>query len=541
MRRLAAAWWLLAPLAAVAAFYAPRFGGFWLGDDWPNLHRAWRSADEGELWSQTWSEFVAPNLGGGSFLRPMLIASFSLSYTLFGTHYAGWYAFNFAVHLANVVLVAYLVAAWARGARMDGRIAAGVSAAAFGLSPLVAEGVYWVSARSDGWVTLCSLAALAIWTRDAQRGTRHGLVAYPALLLVALGFKESAAILPLQVALVALAWPGARPRALWPAIGVGLALLALYFVFRAWLFPNVLETYIGRGAQGASVFDRLDHALRTLPAWWAGFSEWRPRHAAAYGALLAIAFAIALAASRGAALRLGVALAGASAGLAAATLYHLGGMASNGEGGRLVYGPMAWLLLAFGVLLAGAWRSPRIARVAAAVAVLSLASGAAVLHVTLREVAWVQDNERALVEAFARWAGEHASPVIAIVPENHGPIVVYRNAQGGIVLPPVQPRGVLHLIVPALPRDLPRRYAELARGLGTRLAKVQPQKADAQMLREIREPDEATWPDVICWNPREKRLVALPAADHSNAKEWLGQTRAAARACLPDEPSFASP
>src|SRR5579859_3427995 len=212
MRRLARAWWLLVPLAAAALFYAAGFGGFWLGDDWPNLHRAWRTATEGTLWSETWSEFVAPNLGGGSFLRPMLIASFSLDYALFGARYAGWFAFNFAVHLANVALIAWLVGAWARACGRDGAVAAALAAAAFGLSPFVAEGVYWLSARSDGWVTLCSLAALAVWVRDAERGTRHGLVAYPALLLVAFGFKESAAILPLQVGLVALAWPGARPR-----------------------------------------------------------------------------------------------------------------------------------------------------------------------------------------------------------------------------------------------------------------------------------------------------------------------------------------
>jgi hypothetical protein len=159
----------------------------------------------------------------------------------------------------------------------------------------------------------------------------------------------------------------------------------------------------------------------------------------------------------------------------------------------------------------------------------------------LREVAWVQENERAVVKAFAKWAAAHDGPVVAIVPENHGPIVVFRNALGGIVLPPVQERGILHLIVPALPHDLPRRYAELASGLGTRLAKVVPQKADAAMLREIHEPDVPMWPEVICWNPRERRLLALPTADHANAVTWLRETRTAARACLPDEPSFISP
>ena len=532
---------MLLPLAAVAVFYAPGFGGFWLGDDLPNLERAYRAANEGRLWEATWSEFVAPNLGGGSFLRPMLIASFSLDYLLFGAHYAGWYAFNFAVHLANVALVAFLVSAWARMLGRQGRLAAVLAALAFGLSPLIAEGAYWVSARGDQWVTLCSLAPLALWIRDTGRGTRHGAVAYPLLLLVALGFKESAAILPFQAALAALAWPGARPRGMWPAVGAGFALLVFYFVFRALLFPSVLESYIGTGSPTGSIVDRSVTVLRTIPAWWAGLSQWRPRHGAAHLVALSVAIAASAAFARGAALRLGLALAAASGGLAAATLYHLGGMAPSGEGGRLLYGPLAWLMLAFGVLLADAERAKLALRATAAVALAAIVAGAAVLHVILREVAWVQDDERALVQAFARWAASHDAPVVAIVPENHGPVIVYRNALGGLVLPPVQGRGILHLVIPALPRDLPLRYAELSRGLGTRLALVVPQKADAAMLRDIHEPAAAIWPDVICWNPRQKQLIALGAPDHATPQAWLGPVRRGARACLPDEPAFATP
>src|SRR5438552_13536003 len=245
MRRVIAAWPVIVPVVATAVFYAPGFGGFWLGDDWPNLGRAHQASNEGTLWSGTWSEFIAPNLGGEGFLRPMVIASFSLNYQLSGASYAGWYAFNFAVHLANVVLVAFLVSRWARRLGVKGSLAACLAALVFGLSPLLAEGVFWISARSDGWVTLCSLAAIAVWMRDSDRGTRHGALAYPALLAIALGFKESAAILPFQMALVAWAWPGPRPRRMWLGVAAGFALLVLYFLFRAMLFSSVLETYVG--------------------------------------------------------------------------------------------------------------------------------------------------------------------------------------------------------------------------------------------------------------------------------------------------------
>ena len=80
-------------------------------------------------------------------MRPLVIASFSLNYQLSGTSYAGWYALNFAVHLANVALVAFLVSRWARKLGVDGSLAACLAALVFGLSPLLAEGVFWVSAR----------------------------------------------------------------------------------------------------------------------------------------------------------------------------------------------------------------------------------------------------------------------------------------------------------------------------------------------------------------------------------------------------------
>jgi hypothetical protein len=61
------------------------------------------------------------------------------------------------------------------------------------------------------------------------------------------------------------------------------------------------------------------------------------------------------------------------------------------------------------------------------------------------------------------------------------------------------------------------------------------------MLREIHEPDVAIWAGVICWNPRTRQLIELPAADHSTSAVWVAQTKAAARACLPDDPALVAP
>jgi len=72
-----------------------------------------------------------------------------------------------------------------------------------------------------------------------------------------------------------------------------------------------------------------------------------------------------------------------------------------------------------------------------------------------------------------------------------------------------------------------------------RAARRQPRLL-AKRLDE-RMPDEARWPPVLCWQPGERRLIELPPADPSRRERWIGQTRTSARACLPDEPTFAAP
>lgn len=539
MDRQRAAWPALLAVLLAAALHARGFSGFWLGDDLPNLHRTHEWARTGVLWSDTLRQFLTPITGGGFFIRPMVIATFSLNYELSGASYAGWYAFNFAVHLANVALVAHVVLGFGRRLQREARGAAFVAAAFFALNPSIAEGVYWISARSDQWVTLCSLAALAVWLRDDRGSTRHGVWAYPLLLLVALGFKESAAVLPLQMALVAIAWPAPRPRGIAFAVAAGAGMLVLYFAFRVYLFGAVFETYFAAGGSGSGVVDRAWGALQTLPSWWAGLTQGRPGRARLYVVAVVAGLVVALLRSRGAQLRLALAMLAAAAGMLAATLHSLGGFSSTGEGGRLLYGPVAWMALGVGLLLARPQgERATAARAAAVLLLLGTLAGAALLQGALRHVAHAQQGSRALVQALADLAAARSDLTMVIVPENLGPTVLYRNGQGGLVLPPVQPVPILHRVIPSLPRDIPGRYDEFALGLATRLSKVVPGSVDAATLRELLKRDEARWPQVMCWMPRERRLVQLPSADPARREAWIAHVRAAALACLPDEPAL---
>jgi hypothetical protein len=542
VRRIAAAWPLLVPVVLAAVLYARGFQGFWLGDDLPNLHRAHEWSQAGSLWSETLRQFIAPVTGGGFFVRPMIISSFSLNYEVAGARYAGWYAFNFAVHLANTALLALIVLGLARRLRCEGRAAAFAAALLFGLNPLASEGVYWISARSDQWVTLCSLAAVAVWLRDDDLGTRHGVWAYPLLLVVALGFKESAAVIPLQMGLLALAWPSPRPRGMAFAVASGFGLMVLYFTFRMYLFGTMFETYLGAGEMRVGPLERVWSALQSLPAWWSGLARARPSHAALYVAASAATLIVALASSRGAGFRVALASLASSAGMLVATLYSLGGFAPNGEGGRLLYGPAAWLALGIGLLLLRTAGTPAIAwRGAFALGLLAAVAGGAILQSNMRHVTHAQQGSRALVAALSQLAASEKPLSMVIIPENQGSTVLYRNGQGGLVLPPVQERPILHRVVPSLPRDIPGRYDEFARGLATRLVEVVPPNAEAATMKQLLVPREASWPPVFCWVPGERRLVELPRPDPSRREQWISQTRSAARTCLPDEPSFATP
>jgi hypothetical protein len=534
-------WWPVAiPALLAAMLHAKGFSGFWLGDDLPNLHRTHAWAQAGSLWIDTARQFISPITGGGSFIRPMMIATLSLNYELSGLDYAGWFALNFAVHVANVALVACVVLLLARRLACDGRAAAMAAALLFGLSPVIAEGVYWVSARSDGWVTLLSLASVALWLRE---GTRHSAWIFPILLAIALGFKESAAVLPFQVALVALAWPGSRPRGMGASIVAGLVIVALYFAYRAALFGAPFATYVADPAHDARWWGRGVEAVLSLGPWAVANAGSYPGHAAAHGALLVASLGLGLAACRGPRLRLAAAFLCAGGGQLAATLVNLGRLAPSGEGGRLLYEPMAWIAIGIGLLAARPIGEPRRAAGGAALAALFLcaAVGAVQLHATIRHVAAVQEHSRELVAAVGQWAAARKELTMLVVPEQQGAIVSLRNAQASLVMPPLQSRGIIHLVLPTLPREIAVRYDQFAGGLATRLAKIVPKDVDAATLRALEAPDVALWPEAACWSPGERRIMALGRADPAARDAWIRKTRAAALACLPDDPALREP
>ena len=232
---------LAIPVALAATLYARFFAGYWLGDDFGALASGLRTAQQGETLRQAWAHLFAPAASEGAFYRPAMSAAVLFNAALAGTRFAGWFAVNFAMHLANVVLVAIAVATLARACGRDGRLAGVVAACLFAACPLLAEGVFWISARADAAVTLLTLAAMLAWVR--ARVSVAAACAVPLCVLAALAFKESAAVFPLQIALVAFAWPSRPARGQIASIVACFAFVALFFAMRAHLFGDIWHVY----------------------------------------------------------------------------------------------------------------------------------------------------------------------------------------------------------------------------------------------------------------------------------------------------------
>lgn len=536
---------LLLPLFLVALVYAPGFWGYWMGDDLTNLHHYFRWAADGRLWSDTFARFFQGISAEGSAYRPLSILSLSANYAIAGSHYVGWYASNYLVHLANTLLVTLLVLRLAAHRHADGRMAAILAALMFGLAPTLAEGVYWMSARADGWVTLLTLGAMFSWIGPPQgNGPRLGMPTWIAfLLLLALAFKESAAVFPLQLALVAAVWPTALGRSRWIALVSSFLLLALFFWWRAHLFGHAFWVYAAPGEEQASIdwMQRLWLSISSMWPWWQALTDAAVLTSLSYLLTLLLAMLLLLAIASAQTRWLALALIAASGGMALATLLNLGSFQAHGEGGRLSYGPMAWAAVSLGVLLwmPAAARASRMQRLASILVMLSVFLGVALLIPQLTRVRTAQQGLAALAVTMPEDLAAHPGYTLLLVPEIDGQTVILRNGQGAIALPPIQVEGLLDRVLPTLPGEIEQRYLQIANGMVTRFIEGRFQHLEGNEVAQLFDPATPRWPDrYACWSQRERRIIDLPAPDAADAAVWSARLRAALPLCGIDTPGI---
>lgn len=514
---LALAFWLLFPV----------LGGYWLGDDLSNLYRVWELDHQQRLLTGTLAFLASPVDSIGAFYRPAMMASMSGLYLLFGDWYPGWAAASLLMHLVNTCLVVLIVRrllAWTQwsAAGHAGQmpiLALALAGLVFALCPLLLEGVVWVSARSDAAVTMFSLAGAWLWMARPGSSLRWSAWALPVLMIPALGFKESAVIVPCQVWLLALVWPEKIGTHRLAAL-VTAGLLALAFLaMRAWLFGNPAEVYAGAGP-GTGM-------LASVSVWFPALLNSSLALAWLWLISLAALPVLILAVCRGQALRFSLVLMAAGAGLVLATLLNLGALSASGEGGRLVYGPMAWLAAGIGVGLSATMpRTLPLALLAGCVL-----TGSVLTRHQLDHYRHVQDGIAELVEILPEHAARHPGLTLLLLPDRVGYVVAFRNAQGGLVMPPLQDHPMLHRILATLPGEIELREQQLSDGLATRLKELKPRTLEPAIMQALFEPAEATSIDYLaCWDARDRRLIVLGKPD-GRGQEWIDSVRARSDHC----------
>ncbi len=198
---------------------------------------------------------LTPHLG---YPTPLTVMSYQVEHAIFGLDPAPYHATNVLLHLIVCLLV------FAMGRRLGlGAVGAGVAMIVFGLHPMVAEPVSWVTGRKDLLAALLCLGAALEFTRRPFEVRRpRTWAALVMFVMAALSKPVSLFLAPLL-----FVWHLARRR---EGVRAALVACAPLFVFAALLFPVAL---VGQGATDSL---RTEHgALSVLrEAWYAlGFHQ----------------------------------------------------------------------------------------------------------------------------------------------------------------------------------------------------------------------------------------------------------------------------
>ena len=167
--------WAVATVVATTALYASRLGGEWIFDDY---HAVVRNDRIERLWPPTWA-WYDHDIPLAS--RPAVAFTVALDFSLHGHDPRGYRVFNLAAHIANALLLLWIVqrilAAWPALRMSQGEAAglAGAVALLWSLHPLQTELVEYVSQRTELLVSffylLTLFAALARFGATSRRAS----------------------------------------------------------------------------------------------------------------------------------------------------------------------------------------------------------------------------------------------------------------------------------------------------------------------------------------------------------------------------------
>ena len=242
---------VLAVLGLAAVVYGPGVTGFFVSDDFILLQLVAQEPISTFAWLRDPTHFA--------FFRPFPWALWRLDYLWSGLNPIGYHLTNLSLHCLNALLVAAIAQRI-----YANRTVALVAATLFVIHPFCPGVVLWISARYDLTATLFML--LAVWVAIEVRVTRGpvGRLVFVIAVVLGLGSKESAVVLPIVLAILA-------SRTLAKASGLTDRLVALPEVVTAvgitvaYLVGRLL-LYQGLGGYGVHAQVRVSHFANSLAA-----------------------------------------------------------------------------------------------------------------------------------------------------------------------------------------------------------------------------------------------------------------------------------
>ncbi len=156
---------------------------------------------------------------GSEMYRPLVLLSYAINYRLGAYNATGYLLFNGLLHMAVVGLAFVCHRQLGLGAAT-----AALATLLFGIHPLTAETVNYISARSESLAALFYIAALIFYVRSSRLSAFLSLVAFVLALLC----KATAVTLPLVLLLADLCLRGGGPSVRWRRMAGHWAALVVY-------------------------------------------------------------------------------------------------------------------------------------------------------------------------------------------------------------------------------------------------------------------------------------------------------------------------
>ncbi|APV49932.1 hypothetical protein BWI17_09690 [Betaproteobacteria bacterium GR16-43] len=506
-----------AVLIGAALVFAPLSGIYFLADDFVPLVLLRHWQDEGRIGAELAARFHGGLDPQNHFYRPLSYASFALNYFAGGTNATSWLAVNVALHGASAAMAGAIgvMAAGARGARAW--IGAAAGAALFLFFSPSAEVIAWISGRFDVSATFFALLSCLLFLRSRTLGDRYAVLSL-ASGVAAFLCKESAGVLPFAILMLACIPrdpgepSGLRARAVTALRRAApwLALAAIYLVARYVFFGTFTKVYV-RVTPVPSILsaEYWIQLAASLPAFLA--AQFRPQGyfpavlaftAVQLGAIAYIA--IARETERQARQAL-FALGTVTALTVALVVPHVVGLLANGLGGRLAYNTAAF----YAALVAAAFAFARPAWPLWGTTLVLVLLHAGSQSAAIGRSVGASAQMRSLVAAVEQEArkGTADDYTLVLIPPFIDDVIFGLNAQGGLMLPPIQERSLASRVVVQTFEDL----TDLQDKIADHLVPTLRRRTLMEYLggaRQVTSPAE--YPTrIVCWNVAQRRFVPV--------------------------------